>query len=382
MKSLHLILTNSKFFAPAFVFASLNIWFGTWAIYIPSVKEKLHIDKADLGFALFFLALGVFVVFPIASKVIGRLGVGKATWFGVISCSISALLPLVAPNYPLLCLALFLFGLSNGITDIAMNTLVTEIEKRENVQFMSAAHGFFSLGGVIAGVGSLLIAVIANPMLHMLGVVLIVFCINWNYKKYYVATVSASIKKEPFSISLLKPLFFLGLVAFISFASEGAVVDWSALYLKEMTAAPEFLIGTGFLAFSITMTLGRFLGDGISSRIGSVRIIILGAIVAILGYCGLLTSETYLSIMGFALIGLGFSVMVPELFRIGGKVKGVDSAQGIAFIAGIGYLGFLSGPVLLGFLADQYDLKTSFTVLLGAAVVILLLTRVLKRTSG
>ena len=149
-----------------------------------------------------------------------------------------------------------------------------------------------------------------------------------------------------------------------------------------MTAAPEFLIGTGFLAFSITMTLGRFLGDGISSRIGSVRIIILGAIVAILGYCGLLTSETYLSIMGFALIGLGFSVMVPELFRIGGKVKGVDSAQGIAFIAGIGYLGFLSGPVLLGFLADQYDLKTSFTVLLGAAVVILLLTRVLKRTSG
>lgn len=349
MKSLYLILSNPRYFAPAFVFASLNIWFGTWAIYIPSVKEKLDIDKADLGIALFFLALGVFTVFPMASKIINKIGVGRITWWGVLFCTAAALLPLAAPNYGFLCFSLYLFGLSNGITDIAMNTLVTELEKEDEVQFMSAAHGFFSLGGVVAGLGSFLIPFIGNPLLHMAIIGTLVLLINLYFKRYYVTMRAAPAEKESFSLKLFKPLFFLGLIGFISFASEGAVVDWSALYLKEVTLAPEKLFGAGFLAFSVTMTLGRFLGDGISERIGSIKIVALGGIVAILGYIGVLSENTYLAILGFAMTGLGFSVMVPELFRIGGKVKGVDSAQGIAFIAGTGYLGFLSGPVILGF---------------------------------
>jgi len=128
MKSLRLILSNPRYFAPALVFASLNIWFGTWAIYIPSVKEKLDINNADLGIALFFLSLGVFAVFPLAPKVVNTLGVGKTTWLGVLLASVFAVFPLFATNYYLLCLALFLFGTTNGLLDIAMNTLVTEIE--------------------------------------------------------------------------------------------------------------------------------------------------------------------------------------------------------------------------------------------------------------
>lgn len=379
MKSLYLILSNPRYFAPAFVFASLNIWFGTWAIYIPTVKEKLAINKADLGIALFFLALGVFVIFPIASKIINKVGVGRTTWWGVIFCTVAALLPLLATSYELLCISLFIFGLSNGITDIAMNTLVTEFEKEDGVQFMSAAHGFFSLGGVIAGLGSFLIPIIENPVVHMSGIAALVLLVNLYFKKYYTEKREAPVEKEGFSLKLLKPLFFLGLIGFISFASEGAIVDWSALYLKEVTIAPEHLFGAGFLAFSITMTLGRFLGDGISERIGSVKIVAFGAVVAFFGYLGILSENTYLAIFGFALTGLGFSVMVPELFRIGGKVRGVDSAQGIAFIAGIGYLGFLSGPVILGFLAEEYSLNSSFLALLGCSVLVLLFTIVLGR---
>jgi len=379
MKSLRLILSNPRYFAPAFVFASLNIWFGTWAIYIPYVKEKLDINKADLGFALFFLALGVFTVFPIASKIIDRIGVGRTTWWGVILCSVTALFPLAAPNYITLCIALYAFGVSNGITDIAMNTLVTELEKEDQVQFMSAAHGFFSLGGVIAGLGSFLIPLLNHPILHMFLIALLVLLVNLFYKREYVLKRAAPVEKEPFSLKLFKPLFFLGLIGFISFASEGAVVDWSALYLKEITLAPEQLFGAGFLAFSITMTLGRFLGDGISEQIGSIKIVALGAIVAILGYVAVLSEITWLSVVGFGLTGLGFSVMVPELFRIGGKIKGVDSAQGIAFIAGIGYLGFLSGPVILGFLAEQYGLGSSFWTLLSCAILVLLLTAILGK---
>ena len=114
MKSLWLILSNPRYFGVAWVFTSINIWFGTWAIYIPTVKEKLDINKADLGIALFCLSLGVFTIFPVASKVINKLGVGRSSWYGVIFASITAMLPLMAPNYYMLMAALYLFGASNG----------------------------------------------------------------------------------------------------------------------------------------------------------------------------------------------------------------------------------------------------------------------------
>ncbi|MER3373488.1 MAG: MFS transporter [Allomuricauda sp.] len=379
MRSLLLIFSNPRYFAPAWVFASLNLWFGTWAVYIPTVKEKLHIDKADLGIAIFCLSLGVFTIFPVASKIINKLGVGKATWVGVLLSSFTALFPLLAPNYYLLMGSLFLFGASNGLTDIAMNTLVTEIEKEDKQNFMSAAHGFFSLGGVLVGLGSFLIPILDNPVLHMGITVAIVFIVNLIFYKNYLHIVAAPVEKEPFSIKLFKPLLLLGIIGFVAMGSEGAIIDWSGLYLKEVTLAPEILIGSGFLAFSVTMTLGRFLGDGISARIGSVNIVALGAIVSLLGYMLVLSGHTYLAILGFALNGLGFSVMVPELFRIGGNVKGVDSSQGVAFIAGTGYSGFLVGPVILGFIAESASLTYSFSVLLGCVLLVLGITFFLRK---
>lgn len=379
MKSLWLILTNSRYFGAAWVFTSLNVWFGTWAIYIPTVKEKLDINKADLGIALFCLSLGVFTIFPMASKIINKLGVGKATWYGVIFVSIMAMLPLMAPNYYLLMAALYLFGASNGFIDIAVNTLVTEIEKEDKQNIMSAAHGFFSLGGILVGLGSFLIPVIGSPVWHMAITVALVLMVNLVFRKHYIKIVAAPVEKEPFSFTLFKPLLLLGIIGFVCFGAEGAIVDWSALYLKEMTMAPEVLFGAGFLAFSTTMTLGRFLGDGISERIGPIKIVGLGAMIAAIGFVLVLTQHTTWSIIGFALNGLGFSVIVPELFRIGGNVKGVDSSQGVAFIAGAGYLGFLLGPVVLGFIAESASLNYSFLLLLCLALLVLVITFFLHR---
>lgn len=374
MKSLRLILSNPSYFAPAWVFASLNIWFGTWAIYIPAVKEKLNIDKAELGIAIFFLSLGVFTVFPIASKIINKLAVGRATWWGVVLCSFFSLFPLLVPNYILLCTALFFFGATHGFLDIAMNTLVTEIEKKDQQNFMTAAHGFFSLGGILVGLSSFLIPVIGSPFLHMLMAIIVVFIVNILLRKRYYHITAAPVEKEPFSLKLFKPLFLLGLVGFVAMGSEGGIVDWSGLYLKEITLAPKSLIGSGFLAFSIAMTLGRFLGDGISEKIGSIKIVALGAVIAVTGYLAVLTGSTYFAILGFGLCGLGLSVIVPELFRIGGNIKGVESSQGVAFIAGTGYTGFLLGPVILGFLGESHSLRTTFLALLLCAALILLVT--------
>ena len=379
MKSLRLIFSNPRYFAPALVFTSLNIWFGTWAIYIPTVKEKLGLDKADLGIALFCLSLGVFAIFPLASKIINRLGVGRATWVGVQINSVAALLPLLAPNYEMLMGGLFLFGACNGFLDIAMNTLVTEIEKEDGKKFMSAAHGFFSLGGILVGLGSFLIPIIGNPALHMGITVVLVLLVNYGFHRRYVSIISPPVEKEGFSFKLFKPLLLLGIIGFVSMGSEGAIIDWSGLYLKEIALAPEYLLGAGFLAFSTTMTLGRFLGDGISERIGSIKLVALGALVAFFGYCLVLTGQTQTALVGFALNGLGFSVMIPEMFRIGGNLKGVDSSQGVAFIAGTGYIGFMLGPVVMGFLAERSSLVLSFTALLCGAILVLGLSLFIHR---
>lgn len=382
MKSLRLILINVNYFGPSWVFASLNILFGTWAIYIPQVKAGLGIDNSQLGFAIFFLSLGVFTVFPFASGFVNRLGVGKATFYGILlSCS-AAMLPLLAPSYYTLMGALFMFGASNGFTDIAMNTLVTEVEKKDKVKFMSASHGFFSLGGVLAGIGSFLIGPIGNPVLHMGLAVSLVVAVNLLVYKRYIDVIAANEATESFSLKLFRPLLFLGLISFIAMGSEGAIVDWSGLYLKEVSIAPEALWGAGFLGFQITMTLGRFLGDAVSERLGSVKIISVGTVFALAGYGLVLTENTYMAIAGFALGGLGFSVMIPEVFRIGGNVKGVDSSQGIAFIAGTGYAGFLCAPPILGFLAETSSLRTSFIALLCSALVILVITFVLRKKHG
>ena len=379
MKSLRLILTNPRYFGPAWVFASLNILFGTWAIYIPFVKEDLEIDKAVLGIAIFFLSLGVFTIFPVAAKIINRMGVGRATWIGAVLICVTAIFPVAAPSFILLAISLFIFGATNGFTDISMNTLVTEIEKEDKQNFMSASHGFFSLGGVLAGLGSFLIPVFDNRLLHMGIAAALVLFINYLFHRNYKHIVAAPIEKEPFSFKNFKPLLLLGLVSFVVMGSEGAIVDWSGLFLKEVTIAPAALWGAGFLAFQSLMTIGRFFGDAISARLGSVKIVALGAIVAVLGYLLVLTSEIYLAILGFALTGLGFSVIVPELFRIGGNVKGVESSQGVAFIAGTGYSGFLVGPVILGFIAEKFSLSLTFMTLLICCVLVLMSTFLLRK---
>jgi len=374
LKSLFLILANARYFGPSWVFASLNILFGTWAIYIPTVKESLVINNSQLGIAIFFLSLGVFSIFPFAPNIINKVGVGKTTWYGILLSSLAALLPLLAPSYYTLMVALFIFGAANGFTDISMNTLVTEIEKKDGVKFMSAAHGFFSLGGVLAGLGSFLIGPLGNPVLHMAMAIFLVLGVNVIYYKKFRAVLAAPMVKEPFSLDLLKPLLLLGIISFIAMGSEGAIVDWSGIYLKEVSVAPAAFWGVGFLGFQTTMTLGRFLGDGISNAMGAVKMVTLGTILALVGYSLVLTTNTGIAITGFAICGLGFSVMVPEIFRIGGNVKGVDSSKGVAFIAGTGYAGFLCTPPILGFLAEHYSLKFCFMVLLALALLILMAT--------
>jgi fucose permease len=275
---------------------------------------------------------------------------------------------------------MYIVGAFSGFTDVAMNTLVTEIEKQDNVHIMSANHGFFSLGGFIgAGVGSFFLSETVIPLHHLLIVVAVLFISNLLIVKFYFRISSNIDEEHSFQFKNFKPLLVLALIAFFVMASEGAIVDWSALYLEKVSLAKFAWIGLGYTAFSATMALGRFFGDEISGRFGSRALILIGSVLGVFGFGFVLMIQPIFAIAGFGLVGLGLSVIIPELFRLGGKTDGVESSQGISFISGVGFFGFLIGPVLLGFLADLYNLKLSFLALLFFIIVSFLLAFRLKK---
>ena len=384
MNSLLLILSKLRYFAPAWVFASLNIMAGTWVLYIPHVKRKLGIDDGQLGIALFCFSFGALLMIPLASKITRLIGLGRTTLIGIVIFSLTFLLPLLAPTYVLLCVTLFFTGLMVSLTDIAMNALVSEIEKEDQVHFMSASHGFFSLGGVLgAGIGSLVISYFEVPVVHMAYAALGVILTNVVVAKAYLSIRGGERKETEatgFSIRLLKPLLGLTIIAFLIMGSEGAIEHWSKLYLQDIVkVTSEEIAGFGFVAFSATMTLGRVFGDYVCKRFGSLPIIICGCLIGILGFGAVLSENLVGAIAGFAFVGLGFSVIIPELFRLAGQAKGVSSAEGISFVAGFGYIGFLASPALLGFLADYGTLRLSFIALLLAALLAMLISLFQRR---
>ena len=369
MKSLKLILTNKRYFSIVWVFSSLNIMIGTWVLYIPQVKEKLQLDDAQIGFALFCLALGLLFFIPIVPIITNKVGLGRSTFFGICIFSIAFIVPLIAPCYTLLCIALFIVGVFSGLTDIAMNTVVSEIERKDNVNFMSAAHGFFSLGGAIGAlIGSILIGVFKVPFYHVLTMTIFVIVTNiLLYKQYFKIEEAQQESEENVKLPLrkLKPLFILGFLAMVIMGNEGAIEHWSSIYLTEVVNVnSESLAGIGFTLFSIMMTVGRFFGDGISAKIGSARIVILGCVLASVGYLFVLLEGLISSVIGFGIIGLGLSVIIPELLRIAGTAEKISASKSISFVSGVGFVGFLLGPIILGYISDSFNLKMSFVFLL------------------
>lgn len=362
MKALSLILRTKGFFAPAFLFLSLNLCVGTWAVGIPQIKSNIQFSESELGIAILFLGLGTFVMLFLAPIIINRIGLGKTCIYASLLVCISFVFPFIAHNYILLCVSLFVLGISTGLTDIGMNTLVSQTEQDYKVNIMSASHGFFSLGGVISGaLGAFCLSQFTIiPLSYVLGLSLILIGLNIYFAKYYLKTNLEKADKQSFDFSYIKPLLVLLVVGFICMAAEGAVADWSALYLKDVSKADPVWLAFGFLSFSVFMTLGRFLGDNLSDKFGSYKVVYLGLLLSVAGYVFVLLKSTLWSVIGFGLIGFGLSVVIPELFRISGQYKHLEKSRAISLVAGAGYIGFLIGPVIFGFIAEETDLWWSF----------------------
>lgn len=378
------------YFAPSWVFASINIMVGTWVLYLPHIKAKFALSDAEIGTALFFTSLGLVISLPIVPRINKKFSEGRSTQMGIILLAIAFNLPLIATSYLGLCASLLVIGILSGFTDISMNAVVSLTEERDGQNFMSAAHGFFSLGGFIGGgIGSLVIAQHLNPVWHMAVITGSVIISNLILSKHYLrikdqtylTTDSTTAKPKPFQKIL--PVIGLSMASFIVMMNEGAVEHWSTLFLFEVVRLSENTAALGFVMFSLTMTLGRFLGDGVSQKVGSVKTLAYGFIIAIFSYCLILSSEKITSVLGFALLGFGLSVIVPELVRLAGKNKKINASEAIASVSGIGYVGFLTGPIILGYLADWTSLTSSYVFLGMSALAGLSITlTIIKRRYG
>ena len=337
---------------------------GTWVLYLPHIKSKFGLNDAEIGLALFCLAVGLLISIPFIPYMNKKYGVGQSTKAGILIYASLFNLPLAVPSYVALCGSLLVIGIFSGFTDISMNALVSTIETKEKKPFMAAAHGFFSLGGFIgAGIGSVLIVLFDHPIWHMFSVSMFIILSNFFLAKYYSPIkekVIAEEHKPKHTFKNIQTLFGLAMVGFIIMFNEGAVEHWSNLFLFDIVKVTESQAGLGFIAFSLCMTLGRFLGDNLSQKYGTINIICYGSLTAFVAYFSILTANLIFTVAGFGLLGLGLSVIIPEVFRLAGQTKGIPASTGISIVSGIGFVGFMIGPVLLGFISNWTSLTSSF----------------------
>jgi MFS family permease len=364
MNSIKIFYQHKKYFASAFLYTCFSLIFSTWVTYIPHIAEKIGITEGRIGKAIFFAALGAFFMIRICRHIIDKVGVGRYAYFALLTYCICFFGPFLAFNYVTLCISLFIFGMAGSSYAISLNSLTATIEKQDGIYVMSASHGFWSIGGMIgAATGSFIAALVQNPILHISALVLIIVFIQTRLRSHYYFRKGEQVTTEKRMINHIKPLFFIAVTGLVIMVSEGAIADWSALYLKKIILLDLKYIGFGYAAFSFAMMIGRFSGDLLSRKLGSWRLITYAVIIGMTGFIMVLILNPVISILGFFVVGLGFSVVVPEVYRLASNVAGVKTADGVSFVAATTNIGFLAGPVLLGFIAELRSLHLSFIVL-------------------
>lgn len=376
IKNLQQYVRQPQFLSTGLVFAMHAFLFSLWVTRLPEVKDSLQLSDADLGVCLFFMPFGAFIAMFSAGFFIRKFGAGKVTiWFVVAYCLVM-LFPLLAPNAVLLSLALFVVGLAAGTLDISMNAVAAALEKIHNRVIMATTHGFFSLGGMVgAFIGSALIGLGVLSWVGMLGGVVVCGGLLF-WVQYHIGTVIGEEEESGSHLALPgRAVIGLAIIGFCTMMGEGAVTDWSGIYLKDTTLAEGAIIGFGFAGFSLAMTIGRFYGDILIARVGASRIILLGSALVIAGLGLVLLGESYSSILGFTLVGLGYSSIIPVVFSEAAKSDEKSASRGITAVVSFGYIGFLSGPVLIGMISDLAGLRMGMLFLLTTAVLTLVIAR-------
>ena len=364
------------FWSVASIFMLHGVIVANWLSRIPAVQRKLGLSVGALGASLLCTAAGALCGMPIAARLVGRYGSAAVSRFSTLLFCLVLPLPGVVTRGWMLAPALFVLGFCAALMEVAMNTQAVMVERRGGRPVMTTFHAMFSLGGMIgAGMGGLAAALGISPAIHLLGVMPAVFVLSALAARNFVPDDPREIPLQPVHWTRhVRALWTLGIVAFSILIGEGAMADWSAVYLNGLRGVSPAMATSGYAVFSVCMAAGRLRGDWLRGRLAEVAIVRWGAALACLGLgCGLFAGNFAGGLAGFACAGFGFSTIFPILTLRAGHVPGVPPQTGIAAVTAMGYTGFLTGPPLIGFVAQAASLRVGLGVVpLLSAVAFLL----------
>lgn len=342
--------------AIALIFATNGFIYASWASRLPRLTEMYQMSDADLSTVLLCIAIGALIAMPITGVIIVRVGSQRLTALSSLGFVALTLLLLNSPNYALMMGVGFFLGMFNGSMDIAMNAQAIIVEDGLKKPIMSSFHAVFSAGMLLGAGGAYLFSSfnidIRTHLLIVGGVALL--GLIWAGRQLLDDPHQRKAgEQSPGGWKLQPGLLLIGFVAFCCMVGEGAMSEWTSLFLEEVTGATKNVATIGVAAFSGAMMMGRFGGDWARATFGSRILVRGGAIIAFGGLLlGLLVPHWLVSSLGFLLVGIGLSNIVPIAYSVAGKFPGIPAGVGISTVSVIGYAGFLIGPVAIGYLSD------------------------------
>ena len=346
--------------------------FGIWASRIPSFVAKFDLSPGLLGILLLLIGSGAIVAFPIAGRMVDKIGARSASLFFMLMVTGVAVLVPIMPNVWLLGANLLVLGAGFGAKDVAMNAWGAEVEKKMDRAVMSGFHASFSLGGALgalSGYWALQVDMGIASHFWLALAVLIIVCGPLCYIPWDSATSEPTGKAQLFAIPK-GALLFVGIVGMSSALGEGAMIDWSALMLQEIKGADTATAALAISAFSAAMVVTRLSGSVIIKLAGPVMTARLSAVMACIGgFTVLFSSSVGAALIGFGFFGLGYAMIVPLAFSRAANDPEVSAGVGIASVATLTYGGMLLGPPIIGAVAELTSLSGAVWLLIVLSLV-------------
>lgn len=362
------------------LFFCQGLCFSSWASRIADIKTSLELDDAAWGTILLMIPVGQICGMTLSGLLVSRLGSKRILPVVIVCYTLALLLIGLSSGQYSLIISLIIFGFFGNFCNISVNTQGTAIETLYNRPIMASFHGGWSLAGLTgAAIGLLMTTIGIKPLYHFCIVTVIVLITLFTNIKY----LQPDIKKQKTAEEIAakkknKPetfLYLLGIVAFCGMAAEGAMSDWSGLYLKDIVGIAEKYAPAGLLAYMITMTTGRFIVDKATQHFGRKRVLQCGGLLISAGLF-LAVALPYLptTIIAFMIIGLGTSSIVPTIYSVAGHKTKISTGMALTIVSSISFLGFLMGPPLIGYISHATNLRFSYALIGVFGICIVALT--------
>lgn len=372
--------TRHAALAAMLLFLLFGLVYGSWVSRIPAVQNALSLSDAELGVSLLSMSVGAILAMPVTGLLLRQWG---NMWLVRGSTALLALgLPFIITSATQLqlILVLLIFGVVFGTVDISVNAYAVAMENRLHRPMMSTLHGLFSVGGLIGAgitVAAAACGIDARPQFMAIAVTVAVFALLLG--RWLIETGGRD-TSAPVFVMPPRSLAGLGLFAFCVLLSEGAIADWSAVYLEDILGASASVAASGYAAFSIAIAACRFGGDPLIRRFGAPAIVRVGCLVAAIGMAVALIGGTVpTTIAGFALVGAGLAATFPTALGAAGRTPGMAPGMAIGAVATAGYAGLLTGPPIIGFISSAASLRVGMTLVIVLCIAGALLASTTRR---